>query len=144
MCTKVTWNTIHLISCRVSMWTDRVNEYAGSLPSTANNRRSTNGGLIFAQRRSVPLNVKGFICPFAMWWITLSNQRGQNISTPWSIQTNKTSPKGHYPEIQNICITFVQCWTNVEDVGPALYKYYANVCVCRVHCYYHTIISNTN
>ena len=23
---------------------------------------------------------------------------------------------------QNICIPFVQCWTNVEDVGPTLYK----------------------
>ena len=28
---------------------------------------------------------------------------------------------------QNICITFVQCWTNVKDVGPTLYKCYANV-----------------
>ena len=28
---------------------------------------------------------------------------------------------------QNICMTFVQCWTNVEDVGPALYKCYTNV-----------------
>ena len=25
---------------------------------------------------------------------------------------------------QNICITFVQCWSNVEDVGPTLYKCY--------------------
>ena len=28
---------------------------------------------------------------------------------------------------QNIYITFVQCWTNVEDVGPMLYKCYINV-----------------
>ena len=28
---------------------------------------------------------------------------------------------------QNICITFIQCWTNVEDVGPTLYKCYTNV-----------------
>ena len=28
---------------------------------------------------------------------------------------------------QNICITFIQCWTNFEDVGPALYKCYTNV-----------------
>ena len=28
---------------------------------------------------------------------------------------------------RNICITFVQCWTNVEDVGPALHKCYTNV-----------------
>ena len=27
----------------------------------------------------------------------------------------------------NICITFVQCWNNVEDVGPTLYKCYTNV-----------------
>ena len=26
-----------------------------------------------------------------------------------------------------ICITFVQCWINVEDVGPTLYKCYTNV-----------------
>ena len=30
-------------------------------------------------------------------------------------------------QAQNICITFVQCWTNVEDVGPMLYKCDANV-----------------
>ena len=24
-------------------------------------------------------------------------------------------------------ITFIQCWTNVEDVGPTLYKCYTNV-----------------
>ena len=28
---------------------------------------------------------------------------------------------------QNICITFIQRWTNVEDVGPTLYKCYTNV-----------------
>ena len=30
-------------------------------------------------------------------------------------------------QTQNMCVTFVQCWTNVEDVGPTLYKCYANV-----------------
>ena len=30
-------------------------------------------------------------------------------------------------QTQNICITFIQCWTNVEDVGPTLYKCYTNV-----------------
>ena len=30
-------------------------------------------------------------------------------------------------QIQNICITFVQRWTNVFDVGLTLYKYYTNV-----------------
>ena len=24
------------------------------------------------------------------------------------------------PQTQDICITFVQCWINVEDVGPTL------------------------
>ena len=30
-------------------------------------------------------------------------------------------------QIQNICITFVQCWTNVEYVETTLYKCYTNV-----------------
>ena len=34
---------------------------------------------------------------------------------------------------QNICITFVQCWTNVEDVGPTLYKCYTNI-LCLLGC----------
>ena len=34
---------------------------------------------------------------------------------------------------QNVCITFVQCWTNVEDVGPTLYKCYTNV-LCLLGC----------
>ena len=33
----------------------------------------------------------------------------------------------HSQLTQNICITFVQSWTNVEDIGPTLYKYYTNV-----------------
>ena len=33
-------------------------------------------------------------------------------------------------QTQNVFITFVQCWINVEDVGPTLYKCYKNVCVC--------------
>ena len=32
-----------------------------------------------------------------------------------------------HQQSQNICITFVQCWTNVEDVGPTLYKCYTSV-----------------
>ena len=31
----------------------------------------------------------------------------------------------HYKQI--ICITFIQYWTNVDDVGPTLYECYANV-----------------
>ena len=30
-------------------------------------------------------------------------------------------------QTQNICMTFIQCWANVEDVGPTLYKCYTNV-----------------
>ena len=30
-------------------------------------------------------------------------------------------------QTQNICITFVQWWTNVFDVGPPLYKCYTHV-----------------
>ena len=30
-------------------------------------------------------------------------------------------------QAQNICITFVQCWSSVKDVGPTLYKCYTNV-----------------
>ena len=30
-------------------------------------------------------------------------------------------------QTQNICITFVQRWRNVFDVGPTLYKCYTNV-----------------
>ena len=32
-----------------------------------------------------------------------------------------------HQQTQNICITLVQCWTSVEDVGPTLYKCYTNV-----------------
>ena len=37
---------------------------------------------------------------------------------------------GHLPPTQltqSISITFMQCWNNVEDVGPTLYKCYENV-----------------
>ena len=29
-------------------------------------------------------------------------------------------------QTQNICITFIQCWTSVEDVGPTFYECYTN------------------
>ena len=35
----------------------------------------------------------------------------------------------------NICITFIQRWTNVFDVGPTLYKCYTNVS-CLLGSYY--------
>ena len=40
-----------------------------------------------------------------------------------------------------ICITFVQCWTNVEDVGPTLYKCYTNV-LCMLGIVHHTFTRN--
>ena len=34
---------------------------------------------------------------------------------------------GYPSEQKHICMTFKQCWTNVEDVGTTLYKCYTNV-----------------
>ena len=41
------------------------------------------------------------------------------------------------PVNTNICITFVQCWSNVGDVGPTLYKCYTNV-LCLMGSYVST------
>ena len=32
----------------------------------------------------------------------------------------------HIHANKNICMTYIQCWINVEDVGPMLYKCYTN------------------
>ena len=37
-----------------------------------------------------------------------------------------------YPVNTNICITFVQCWPNVGDVGPTLYKCYTFIALLCV------------
>ena len=29
--------------------------------------------------------------------------------------------------VLGVCITFIQCWTNVEDVGPTLYTCYTSI-----------------
>ena len=61
---------------------------------------------------------------------------------------NNGSPTSQ--QTQNICITFMQCWTNVEDVGPTLYKCYTNVlCLLGLYkCYtkvmYLTLIFDVN
>ena len=34
---------------------------------------------------------------------------------------------GVQPSKHKTCIAFVQCWSNVEDVGPTLYTCYRNV-----------------
>ena len=71
----------------------------------------------------------------------ISTDRLDNISLPFCedcIYRHDTSagPPGAHrnsggmrlnTKTQNICITFVQCWTNVEDVGPTLYECYTNV-----------------
>ena len=33
-------------------------------------------------------------------------------------------------QTQNICITFIQCWTNLEDVGRRYIKVIQMFCVC--------------
>ena len=43
-------------------------------------------------------------------------------------------------QTQNICITFVQRSTNVEDVGPTLYKCYTNVFVFPVMMHHVTYL----
>ena len=46
------------------------------------------------------------------------NENASTVLLTWLMSTQQT---------QNICIAFVQCWSNVEDVGPTLYKCYTNV-----------------
>ena len=47
-----------------------------------------------------------------------------------SRQQQYASAETYTQQTQHICITFVQCRSNVEDVGPTLYKCYTIVCVC--------------
>ena len=58
----------------------------------------------------------------------------QVMETPMLMPSNKA---------QNICIIFVQCWTNVEDVGPTLYKFYTNV-LCLLGADPHAKTNNSN
>ena len=66
--------------------------------------------------------------------------RARNASPPEQVQhkasthakttalvSQKTVDLKPTQQTQNICITFVQCRTNVEDVGSTLYKCYTNV-----------------
>ena len=41
-----------------------------------------------------------------------------------------------YSSKHNICIPFIQGWTNVEDIGLTLYTCYSNV-LCLLGYYYH-------
>ena len=53
---------------------------------------------------------------------------------------HKTFTQSH--QTQNICITFVQCWSNVEDVGPTLYKCYTNV-LCLLGCWFNVGLTSS-
>ena len=48
----------------------------------------------------------------------------------WDNKSYVTSPSTY-----NICITIIQCWSSVEDVGPTLDKCYTNV-VCLLGLLY--------
>ena len=57
-----------------------------------------------------------------------------NTTTHTTTITTITTPPTHpSQQIQNICITFIRCRINVEDVGPTLYKCYTNV-LCLLGC----------
>ena len=43
------------------------------------------------------------------------------------VNSNESKKLGIRSKTKTFCITFIQCWTNVEDVGPTLYKCYKNV-----------------
>ena len=49
---------------------------------------------------------------------------------PLSVDVTEKSTQ----KTQNNCMIFIQCWTNVEDVGPTLYKCYTHVLSLLVLC----------
>ena len=69
------------------------------------------------------------------------NSRIQNILCDDSIISRHLHDFGFFrvvrtsQERQNICrpVTFLQCWTNIEDVVPTLYKCHTNV-LCLLGC----------
>ena len=44
----------------------------------------------------------------------------------WSVCVAASWSYIRYPSKRNICITFIQCWASVEDVGPTLYNCFTN------------------
>ena len=56
---------------------------------------------------------------------------GLVVNKIWSQASRNTATQ----YTQNISITFVQCWTNVEYVGPTLYKCYAYVMWLLGNCH---------
>ena len=53
----------------------------------------------------------------------------EEVENHESIQLTEGMPQ----QLQNICITFVQCWTNVVDADPTLHKclVFAGVCLSQ-------------
>ena len=89
--------------------------------------------------------LKSRVIVFDKWWqlrplvIFITKQRKsealQIYITP-QILLNLHKP---CQKTRNICITFVQCWTNVEAVCPTLYKCHTNVS-CLLWCLGGTLI----
>ena len=42
--------------------------------------------------------------------------------------------RGVCKQTQNICMTFVQCWINVENISPTLYKCCTNAGIIIIIC----------
>ena len=71
-----------------------------------------------------------YIYAWHLFLLHLYTLRGENIllfTTDLALNKNLVDDIGHSQQTQNICITFVKCWANVEDVGTTLYKCYTNV-----------------
>ena len=60
---------------------------------------------------------------YSRWWHSAMGSVRPVIRLLYHLCANK----------QNICITVVQCWSNVEDVGPTLFKGCINV-LCLLGC----------
>ena len=82
---------------------------------------NTVGSLPLAKRRN-PLhrcpNLLVITCHPRQGSSACGNLRWQSVCRLLPVVSQQT---------QNICITFIQCWTNVDNVGLTLYKCYTNV-----------------
>ena len=59
---------------------------------------------------------------------TIQNQNRTLLQHVSSVRHTQTfHPHFHGRALLDICITFVQCWINVEDVAPTLYKCYTTI-----------------
>ena len=68
---------------------------------------------------------------------SMSKQRGyKDIVTSLVLVSSSRFIWKPTQQTQNICMTFVQCWTYVEDVGPTWYKCYTNVLCLLGTCMY--------